>query len=355
MSKVRPVPTGNNAEKPLARAPASRAAVIPQARPRPARPAAGKVEIFPTTAPDAGQRAQQTPSEGHGKAADTTRDEAGMLAARVHVEAPSVSADKPGARQPSTPPAQSSPAATDTPAASTQPREAIAGNVAISTATTTIAEADVPALRMEQAEAPDGSVKGNSDSIVIGKTTMPQQPAPDAPAAHSPARAAARDGKPTRNEPQEATAPADKRKHRREEAADGATASPANRRRTQPAGTRAAAARPAASQPAASQSGATGEILLPSPRRAHELMRTHWLIQIGAFPSLDGAKEYLRKARKLSRNVRGRQPVVIRVRKGGSVFYRARYAGLSRRQAVRACHELKRRGLSCLPMAPGAG
>jgi len=37
------------------------------------------------------------------------------------------------------------------------------------------------------------------------------------------------------------------------------------------------------------------------------------------------------------------------------MFYRARYAGMSRRQAIRACRELKRRGLACLPMAPGAG
>ncbi len=97
------------------------------------------------------------------------------------------------------------------------------------------------------------------------------------------------------------------------------------------------------------------EIIFPRPGLARELMRARWLIQIGAFPSIDGARAYLDKARKLSRNVRGQQPVVIRVRKGNSVFYRARYAGMSRRQAIRACRELKRRGLSCLPMAPGAG
>ncbi|GEM_PF-36808 len=97
------------------------------------------------------------------------------------------------------------------------------------------------------------------------------------------------------------------------------------------------------------------EILLPEPDRARQLMQARWLIQIGAFPTLEGAKKYLEKARRLSRNVRGEQPVVIRVRKGTKMFYRARYAGMSRRQAIRACRELKRRGLACLPMAPGAG
>jgi len=97
------------------------------------------------------------------------------------------------------------------------------------------------------------------------------------------------------------------------------------------------------------------EIIAGRPGHARELMAARWLIQIGAFPTLEGAKEYLAKARRATRHVHGRYPVVIRVRKGNAAFYRARYAGFSRTQAVRACRALKRKGISCLPMAPGAG
>ena len=97
------------------------------------------------------------------------------------------------------------------------------------------------------------------------------------------------------------------------------------------------------------------EIIAGRPQHARELMAARWLIQIGAFPTLEGAKAYLKKARRATRHVHGRYPVVIRVHKGNAAFYRARYAGFSRKDAIRACRALKRKGISCLPMAPGAG
>lgn len=97
------------------------------------------------------------------------------------------------------------------------------------------------------------------------------------------------------------------------------------------------------------------EIIAGRPDLARQLMAARWLIQIGAFPTLEGAKRFLVKARRATRHVHGRYPVVIRVHKGNAAFYRARYAGFSRKDAIRACRELKRKGISCLPMAPGAG
>ncbi len=105
----------------------------------------------------------------------------------------------------------------------------------------------------------------------------------------------------------------------------------------------------------AREGGGGIEIIAGRPDHARALMAARWLIQIGAFPTLEGAKTYLARARRATRHVHGRYPVVIRVKKGDAAFYRARYAGFSRKQAVRACRELKRKGISCLPMAPGAG
>ncbi len=110
-----------------------------------------------------------------------------------------------------------------------------------------------------------------------------------------------------------------------------------------------------ASEGAAPRHEDGARIVVGDAVRAQELMARKWLIQIGAFPTLEGARKYLHRARKLSRYVRGEYPLVIRVERNGKVFYRARYAGMSRQQARRACRELKRRGISCLPMAPGKG
>ena len=97
------------------------------------------------------------------------------------------------------------------------------------------------------------------------------------------------------------------------------------------------------------------EIIARRPDVARELMAARWLIQIGAFPTLEGARKYLEKARRATSRVHGRYPLVIRVHKGNAAFYRARYAGFTRKDAIRACQELRRKGISCLPMAPGAG
>ncbi len=89
--------------------------------------------------------------------------------------------------------------------------------------------------------------------------------------------------------------------------------------------------------------------------RAEKLMKTSWNIQIGAFPTPEGARLFLEKARRASAIVRRAVPVTIRVERDGRVFYRARYAGFRRATAARVCRQLKRRGISCLALAPGRG
>ena len=96
-------------------------------------------------------------------------------------------------------------------------------------------------------------------------------------------------------------------------------------------------------------------LITDNPQRVRELMATRWLIQIVAAPTLDAAQRFLLKARKASTQLRARPSFVVQVRREGKTYYRARFAGFSRKQAYRACRELKRRGISCMPMAPNAG
>ncbi len=76
-----------------------------------------------------------------------------------------------------------------------------------------------------------------------------------------------------------------------------------------------------------------------------------WNIQIGAFPSRENAE---RKLSDLSRvtSLRGKRAYTIAVQKGSETFYRARYAGFNRQTAATACRDIKRRGQSCMVLAP---
>lgn len=78
-----------------------------------------------------------------------------------------------------------------------------------------------------------------------------------------------------------------------------------------------------------------------------------WNIQIGAFPSKKSANGRLAKASaKARRNLRGKVAFTIEVRKNGSKFYRARFAGFNRRTAARACRTLSKKGIGCFALAP---
>ncbi|MDH3741349.1 MAG: SPOR domain-containing protein, partial [Hyphomicrobiales bacterium] len=78
-----------------------------------------------------------------------------------------------------------------------------------------------------------------------------------------------------------------------------------------------------------------------------------WNIQIGAFPTADGAESRLQKAmKKAAANLRGKKPFTMKYAKGGDVYYRARFSGFTRRTAENACRTLKKGGLGCFALAP---
>ena len=73
------------------------------------------------------------------------------------------------------------------------------------------------------------------------------------------------------------------------------------------------------------------------------------MIQVGAFTTDNDAKERLSAVQnKASKIVAGTDPFTETVDKGGSTFYRARFAGFDKDQAEAACKFLKRNDVECV-------
>ncbi len=94
----------------------------------------------------------------------------------------------------------------------------------------------------------------------------------------------------------------------------------------------------------------------PKPATTNQHRASHkasWNIQIGAFPTRQGARERLdaAKTRRVA-ELRQATPFLMEVDKNGNTLYRARFSGLNRDQASSACRQLKRAGVGCFPLAP---
>lgn len=81
--------------------------------------------------------------------------------------------------------------------------------------------------------------------------------------------------------------------------------------------------------------------------------QTSWNIQIGAFPTREGARDRIAaaKTRRVA-ELKKATPFLMPVAKNGNTLYRARFSGLNKKQAARACRQLKRVGVGCFPLAP---
>jgi D-alanyl-D-alanine carboxypeptidase len=76
--------------------------------------------------------------------------------------------------------------------------------------------------------------------------------------------------------------------------------------------------------------------------------RSGWIIQIGAFPDENEARERLQSAQNIGKDVLGRaDPFTERVVRGNETLYRARFAGLDERRAEAACKHFKRNKIDC--------
>jgi D-alanyl-D-alanine carboxypeptidase len=86
-----------------------------------------------------------------------------------------------------------------------------------------------------------------------------------------------------------------------------------------------------------------------TPAPAKRVVRSGWLIQVGAFPLESEAKERLQSAQAKAKTVlRAADPFTEPVLKGDTTLYRARFAGFDKNQAEAACKQLRRNDIACL-------
>ena len=83
----------------------------------------------------------------------------------------------------------------------------------------------------------------------------------------------------------------------------------------------------------------------PAPRK---VSHSGWIIQVGAFTEQSEAKEHLTSAKSRAKKLlREAEPFMETFVKGETTYYRARFAGLDRKQAYAACRYLKRNDFGC--------
>ena len=91
----------------------------------------------------------------------------------------------------------------------------------------------------------------------------------------------------------------------------------------------------------------------PVPVAAPAPARTGWVIQLAAAESEAKARTLLDNARERNGRLLGSAEAFTEaVTKGGTVLYRARFAGFEADEAQEACKALKRAGYNCFAQRP---
>ena len=108
-----------------------------------------------------------------------------------------------------------------------------------------------------------------------------------------------------------------------------------------------ATAAPASAEPVKAEPGKAEPAKSEPP--AQFRARGGWLIQIGAYPGEDEAKQHLSAARtKVRDKLAAADPFTERVLKGDKALYRARFAGFDKETADATCKQLKRNDFDCI-------
>jgi len=77
--------------------------------------------------------------------------------------------------------------------------------------------------------------------------------------------------------------------------------------------------------------------------------RPGWIIQVGAYPAEQAAKQRLSTVQsKASKMLTGAEAFTETIDKGGTTYYRARFAGLDKEKAEAACKYLKKNDVECV-------
>jgi D-alanyl-D-alanine carboxypeptidase len=104
-----------------------------------------------------------------------------------------------------------------------------------------------------------------------------------------------------------------------------------------------------AAQPAKVASAATSVPVPTASAAPVAKPRGGWLIQIGALPDENEARQRLETAQNRAKGLLGKaDPFTERTEKGDKVLFRARFAGLEKDQAEAACKYLKRSAIPCM-------
>jgi D-alanyl-D-alanine carboxypeptidase len=191
--------------------------------------------------------------------------------------------------------------------------------------------------------APIGAAKPEAPAQAVAvPAPKPEQPTP-APAAAAKPEVAAPPPAPTiiaKSEPP-APAPAPVAAAKPEPAAPAPAPAPATKPE-QP--TPLPTARPAT--PPARTASADPARTAPAAKPQH---RSGWIIQVGAYPAERAAKERLSSVQsKASKMLTGAEAFTETIEKGGTTYYRARFAGLDKDKAEAACKYLKKNDVECV-------
>ena len=104
---------------------------------------------------------------------------------------------------------------------------------------------------------------------------------------------------------------------------------------------------------AAAPAEATASVPQPSPKPAaasrESKPHSGWIIQVGAFPDEDQARQKLANVQSRAASILGdADPFTEPVNRGDKTLYRARFAGFKQQQAQAACRYLKQNDLACM-------
>jgi D-alanyl-D-alanine carboxypeptidase len=103
---------------------------------------------------------------------------------------------------------------------------------------------------------------------------------------------------------------------------------------------------PSAATAAPPRTAAAAQPPAPAATPQH---RSGWIIQVGAYPAEQAAKQRLSNVQsKASKILTGAEAFTEPVEKSGTTFYRARFAGLDKDKAEAACKYLKKNDVECV-------
>jgi len=109
---------------------------------------------------------------------------------------------------------------------------------------------------------------------------------------------------------------------------------------------RVAAAAPAPAAKPAPMPTARPASAAPAAKPQH---KPGWMIQVGAYPAEQAAKQRLSAVQsKASKMLTGAEAFTETIDKGGTTYYRARFAGLDKDKAEAACKYLKKNDVECV-------